>query len=76
MTGGRIVRLLALAGLLALTGCRAFCDRYYEHNCPPGYNNNCGCAAPPPPCCAPVSNYPVQAQPCAPAAPGWNVPQH
>jgi len=70
MTSGRILRLLALIGALSLTGCRAWCDRYYGQ---PGYGN-CGCA--PQPCCAPASYSPVQAQPCAPAAPGWNVPTH
>ena len=67
MTSGRILRFLALAGALALAGCRAFCERY---NPPP----SCGCYQPQP-CCAPQSNYPVQAQPCAPSQPVW-APQH
>ena len=71
MKVGRIVRLAALAAALCLAGCRAWCDRYYP---PSNYGGNCCC--PPQPCCAPVSNYPVQAQPCAPAAPAWNVPTH
>ncbi len=71
MTSGRILRFLALAGALSLTGCRAFCDRYYP---PPAYGaQGCGCQ-PQPPCCAPASNYPVQ--PCAPAQPVWGAPTH
>jgi hypothetical protein len=73
MTRARIVRFLALAAAaLSLAGCRAFCDRYYP---PPGYAQpGCGCYQPQQPCCAPASNYPVQAQPCAPAAPVWGAP--
>ena len=70
MTSGRILRVLALIGVLSLTGCRAWCER----QCAP--YNNCACPCAPQPCCAPASNYPVQAQPCAPAAPAWNVPTH
>jgi hypothetical protein len=70
MTGGRIVRLLALAALLALTGCRSWCERHYPE---PNYAGNC-CQPQPQPCCAPATNYPLQ--PCAPAAPAWNTPSH
>lgn len=70
MKGGTILRFLAVAGILSLAGCRNYCERNYPA---PGYAPNSGCT--PQPCCAPASNYPVQAQPCAPA-PGWNVPAH
>jgi hypothetical protein len=69
MTGGNILRLLALAGILSLTGCRAFCERHYPET---NYAPNSGCA--PQPCCTPASYGPVQAQPCAPAPGAWNVP--
>jgi hypothetical protein len=68
MTRGRVLGLLALLGALSLTGCRSYCEHFF-----PAQN---GCCCTPPPCCSPCSNYPVQAQPCAPAAPGWNVPSH
>ncbi len=74
MTSGRILRFLAMGAALALTGCRAFCDRYYP---PPAYGaQGCGCYQPQQPCCAPASNYPVQPQPCAPAQPVWGAPTH
>ncbi len=69
MTSGRLLRFLALgAAALALAGCRAWCDHNYPQNCAPA----CGCQ--PQPCCTPPSNYPVQAQPCAPTQPVWGPP--
>ena len=68
MASIRIIRLLALAGVACLIGCRGYCERNY----PAVSGTACGCAPVQQPCCAPASNYPVQAQPCTPQQSGWH----
>ena len=73
MTSVRIIKLLALAGVVCLMGCRGYCERNY-----PAVSGQAGCVPcaqqQQQPCCAPASNYPLQ--PCGPAQTPWTVPAH
>jgi hypothetical protein len=70
MASLRIIKLLALAGVVCLMGCRGYCERNY-----PAVSGQAGCApCAPQPCCTPASNYAVQ--PCAQPPGAWNVPAH
>jgi hypothetical protein len=68
MASLRIVKLLALAGIVCLVGCRGYCERNYP--APAAV----GCAQPQQPCCTPASYTPLQ--PCAPTPGAWNAPAH
>ena|GEM_PF-2677293 len=69
MASLRIIKLLALAGVVCLMGCRGYCERNY-----PAVSGQAGCACPPQPCCGPASNYPVQPQPCNNQQGTWQHP--
>ena len=74
MASLRIVKLLALAGVVCLLGCRGYCERNY-----PAVSGQAGCApcaAVQQPCCTPAGYTPVQATPCAPQPGAWNTPVH
>jgi hypothetical protein len=75
MVGVRIIKLLALAGVVCLMGCRGYCERNY-----PAVSGqaNCGCApVAQQPCCTPAGYTPVQATPCVvPQQGAWNTPVH
>jgi hypothetical protein len=68
MAGRRILRVLAVLGLLSSAGCRTWCDHWYP-------------ATHPGACYAPAACQPCCCTPCGPAAgyqaapsAGWNQP--
>ena len=71
MASLRIIKLLALAGVACLIGCRGYCERKY-----PAVSGAPGCGCAPvaqQPCCTPAGYTPVQATPCPPQqAAGWH----